>query len=392
MVDQKIFEDLGRITQLLPTPIYWLNSEAVLIGANENFFKTMGVTQKYAIGTTAYDVYPEKIAKHIIGHDMQVMRTGVASEQEEPTQDISTGKPRYFTAFKAPIRDKKGKIVGLVGTLIEITAQKKKIELEKHQAILDEKIKVLQLMGGAVAHELRTPLATISLAAQAVESVLPSLFKAYHLAVENNLMESVTNEARFKLIETVFDSIKEEVKASNAFIDNMLLNIQNLAADPNDMEVLSIQKCIEEAMTRYPFDERARQFTHVKIEHDFYFRGMPVLMQHVVFNLLRNGIYYVLESSKDNADITIWTEQGKDGWNELHFKDTGTGIDDTHMKHVFERFFSKRYHGTGVGLAFCKQVITQFGGVITCDSKLGEYTHFIMRFPPVNEKKELLQA
>jgi PAS domain S-box-containing protein len=379
-------ESIYKIIDIVNASIYWKDLDGYYLGCNKYVLTMAGLQERSElIGKTDYDLAWKDEAPKLRAIDESVAIKGVYIGEE--SFPIANGEVKTYLTTKKQMLDSEGKVMGIIGTSLDITSQKKKEELEKQKVILDEKIKVLQLMGGAVAHELRTPLATISLAAQAVESILPKLFEAYHVAIEHKLIEPITNPARFKLMETVFENIKKEVNASNVFINNMLLNIQNLAADPKDMEILSMKACIEKALSRYPFDERSHSFTQVKMKHNFLFRGMPVLMQHVIFNLLRNGIYYVLESIKDDAGITIWTEKGKDGWNELHFKDTGTGITEEHMEHIFERFFSKRYHGTGVGLAFCKQVITQFGGTINCTSKKGEYTHFVMRFPPVDEQQ-----
>jgi signal transduction histidine kinase len=399
--DDKLSEDARLIKKYfislircMPNNVYWVDKNAKALGCNDNVLKLLGVDKLEDVLGKGYEEiaelagWNEAQALSIKNLDLEVIETGKAKLNiERPAHHDRQGNEHYYLSSRIPLYDDDKNVVGVLGITVDMTDHKK-----RQKFILDEKIKVLQLMGGAIAHELRTPLATINLAAQAVEGILPSLFQAYHLAVDHKLMEPIAQEARFRLLETVFENIKEEVKASNVFINNMLLNIQDLAVEPADMEILSIKQCVEEAMARFPFDERPRKFTQVQLGYDFLFKGMPVLMQHVIFNLLRNGIYYVLESSKEDAGIKIWTEQGEDDWNILHFKDTGTGISIDHMNHVFERFFSKRYHGTGVGLAFCKQVITQFGGTIACDSKLGEYTHFVIRFPTVNEKKEMIQG
>lgn len=377
----------------IPCYVYWKDKNYVYQGCNHLFAKAAGLEfPNQIVGKTDFDLAWGKTEGELFQKSDREVMSGIYKINFIEPQYQADGTTKTVLASKVPYFDKHGNVEGVLGIFVDITDQKKQEILEKQKIVLDEKVKVLQLMGGAVAHELRTPLAAIKLAAQAVERLLPKLFEAYHLAVDNKLMKPVTNEAHFKIIETVFQNIQEEVNASNVFIDNMLLNIQQLAADPKDMEALSMKKCVEDALQRFPFDEKSRAFTTADVDYDFMFKGMPVLMQHVIFNLLRNGIYYVLEATKDEAGIKIWTAPGKDGWHELHFKDTGTGISQEHMKHVFERFFSKRYHGTGVGLAFCKQVITQFGGTIACESKEGEYTHFIMSFPPVDEKKELIQG
>ena len=64
------------------------------------------------------------------------------------------------------------------------------------------------------------------------------------------------------------------------------------------------------------------------------------------------------------------------------FRDTGLGIAEEDLPHIFERFFSKdTHHGSGIGLSFCKTVVEAHGGSIECQTKRGEYTLFIMRFP-----------
>ena len=51
------------------------------------------------------------------------------------------------------------------------------------------------------------------------------------------------------------------------------------------------------------------------------------------------------------------------------------------LPHIFDRFFSKTYHGAGVGLTFCKWVMENLNGSIDCLSLKDEYTHFLLSFP-----------
>ena len=134
---------------------------------------------------------------------------------------------------------------------------------------------------------------------------------------------------------------------------------------------------------RYPFNEAENKIKiHFTIKEDFSFTGIPLLMVHVLFNLLKNALYYVLVAAK--GDINIWIEK-RERANSLHFKDTGAGIPAKLLPHIFEKFFSRTHHGTGVGLAFCKMMIESFGGRIDCFSEQGEFTEFVLTFP-INEK------
>lgn len=74
-----------------------------------------------------------------------------------------------------------------------------------------------------------------------------------------------------------------------------------------------------------------------------------------------------------------------DKYNSLYFKDTSTGIAPEVLPHIFESFYSKTARGTGVGLAFCKSTMREFGGDIVCESVEGEFTTFVLTFPVVEE-------
>jgi signal transduction histidine kinase len=50
------------------------------------------------------------------------------------------------------------------------------------------------------------------------------------------------------------------------------------------------------------------------------------------------------------------------------------------LKHIFDRFFTRTHHGSGIGLTFCKMAMEAFGGDITCESVEGDYTLFVLTF------------
>jgi signal transduction histidine kinase len=70
--------------------------------------------------------------------------------------------------------------------------------------------------------------------------------------------------------------------------------------------------------------------------------------------------------------------------------DTGSGITPEVLPRIFEEFFSLKStgRGTGMGLPFCRRVMTELGGEITCGSVLGEYTRVELRFPLIPDRPE----
>lgn len=66
--------------------------------------------------------------------------------------------------------------------------------------------------------------------------------------------------------------------------------------------------------------------------------------------------------------------------------DTGGGIPADVLPHIFRRFYtsagdSDSVLGTGIGLAFCRDVMGSFGGTIECSSVYGEFSEFVLTFP-----------
>jgi len=87
----------------------------------------------------------------------------------------------------------------------------------------------------------------------------------------------------------------------------------------------------------------------------------------------------------------FWTPYGEcritlkkgEKFNELIFEDTAKGISTDALPKLFTRFSTTCRGGTGMGLAFCKMVMQEYGGDIICESELGKYTRFILTFPTI---------
>lgn len=247
------------------------------------------------------------------------------------------------------------------------------------QRIQQEKVDNLHSLGASIAHELRTPLASLNVAIDTLNTVLPTFFDAYQQAEKARLPIKPIKSNHFKLLENKLDNMKKETRGSLTFIDMLLLNL-NPKTDKSRVESFSATKAINDALRRYPFvgDERHLVKWHEDIKEDFLIQGEPILVTHVFFNLLKNAIYYVQKAGKGDIQISI---KRAPAYNIIYVKDTGTGIPRAILPHIFERFFSKTYHGAGVGLTFCRWVMNDLGGEITCESVEGDYTLFVLRFP-----------
>jgi signal transduction histidine kinase len=115
--------------------------------------------------------------------------------------------------------------------------------------------------------------------------------------------------------------------------------------------------------------------------------GQPLLdadrdkIKQVLLNLLSNAIKY----NRPNGTVMLRAEVAEKEM-ALYIQDTGLGIPDESLPHLFQKFFRVREHesrvaGTGLGLSICKQIINGHGGRIEVKSKIGVGTVFSVFLP-----------
>ncbi|MBX9696939.1 MAG: HAMP domain-containing histidine kinase [Alphaproteobacteria bacterium] len=250
----------------------------------------------------------------------------------------------------------------------------------RKELIQQEKQRTLQMQAGAIAHEMRTPLLSLSGVGYFLKTVIPSLIKDRN-RLEPNQRAGSFSEKQLAYTLNAPETIEKVTRQAFSFIDIMLMNLRENFKDAT-IETCSVDKCVEQALVEYPFGGDDRSMVKTQFDRDFEFKGNSLLIKHVFFNLLKNSIYYVKAADKGEITVRTYTAEGI---NLLSFKDTGTGIAPDILPHVFDKFYSKTKYGTGIGLAFCRSVMKSLGGDIRCKSQYGEYTEFILTFPPLEK-------
>ena len=235
--------------------------------------------------------------------------------------------------------------------------------------VQEEKFKMLKAMSGAIAHEMRTPLGGM----RAVCSNIKFLINRYKTQRSFSVDDT-------QHLEQFADSLETLINRSHTTIDLMLANLKEDLSSFSQ-HILSMQHCVENSLASYPFTPMERKCLHLTLDDDFIFQGNKELMQHVLFNLLNNSLYFIQEARRGQIFINL---KCSDNHNILIFKDTAKGISFKALPLLFKPFYTNRPHGTGIGLAFCQQVLKVFGGRITCQSLEGEFATFLMYFPKVN--------
>ena len=227
---------------------------------------------------------------------------------------------------------------------------------ESGNMIGETRVQTIATLSSSITHELKNYLAAIHICAELSEE---------------------------KLV-----AIKKTVNAADYLIGNLQLQINGIVTGKPSKEsfkICFIAKDIKEALERYPFKIGERELITVKVARGFKYKGNSTLTMHILYNLIRNSLCAIGNAGKGRVTIKLESE-GK--FNRLIFRDTASGIKKDFLPKIFNLFESKMagQGGTGVGLAYCKEIMRSYGGDITCDSVEGEYTEFVLSFPSQKSK------
>jgi signal transduction histidine kinase len=220
----------------------------------------------------------------------------------------------------------------------------------------EEKIKAMRSLAGAIAHEVRTPALTISLAVKEIGS--------------SNLSPAEQKKLKQK---------KEQIKMQVKYILDSIDMILTKLSDNTTLSciTMSAENFITTAIKSYPFSPEELKLVHIDVQEDFNFYINEHLMTHVIFNLIQNALHQIKEAQKGEIFITVNRNKKI---NILSVKDTATGIHKSRIDNIFVPFVAYKNNGTGIGLNFCKKVINSMNGELKCQSKFGEYAEFIMEW------------
>lgn len=134
---------LENVVESMPGVFYWKNTKGIYLGCND--FNIPGLEKPFIIGKTDYDLYPKAEADKIREHDLLVINSGKVLHIEEYIT-LPNGKRMQFIVDKMPLKDKSGKIIGLIGVSLDIT-ELKAAEMRERKVLLDsaqEKAKIHQ--------------------------------------------------------------------------------------------------------------------------------------------------------------------------------------------------------------------------------------------------------
>jgi PAS domain S-box-containing protein len=262
-----------------------------------------------------------------------------------------------------------GKPQLISGVMIDISAQKnQEKELKDAKEKAEEMMHLKSNFLANMSHEVRTPLNGILGVTQLLEKEgLPEEIK-YYLSLQK--------ESGLRLLDTI----------------NNILSVSRLEAGREEKDLVPIELNDFISKNSKAFDVLAKQKNLELIvnlcNEDLVIQMNEHLFYQVFNNLMGNAIKFTLQGK-------IEVSLGKEGeYAILKIKDTGIGISQEFMSHIFEAFeqestgLNRNFEGSGLGLAIVKRYIDKIGGEIRVDSIKNEGTQFTLLLPLQMSEKE----
>ena len=388
---------LHTLVETCPFRIFAKDTRSRFIFANTEMARSVGLSLDELMGKTDFDLFPETLAATYAADEHALLSTGKALiEKEEPSTDPHGGQAWWTLTSKVPLRDHKGKIIGLVGIGLDLT-ERKRLERElrqsntelveanrnlvetRKQLIQSEKLAALGAMVAGIAHELSTPIGnsltlasllkedtaqlTTALAGGLVRSQLTAYLDKTGEAAEI-LMRSLQSAAdlvsSFKQVAVDRASVQRRGFGLRNVVDEILLTLEP-----------GLRRTTHKVVCRIP----------AGIDMDSY----PGPLGQVLSNLINNAVLHAFDG-RQKGRVEITAERVGASQVCIKVRDNGAGIKETHVARVFDPFFTTRLGqgGSGLGLSIVYSLVTDvLGGHIEVSSREDEGSCFTLTLPLV---------
>ena len=234
-----------------------------------------------------------------------------------------------------------------------------------------------------VSHELRTPLTSLR-------------GQADVLLLNPDLDEDMRND---------IEQLRTELARLTRMVNNLLTHARAEVGmlphrDEGHTQIVELDSLVLEVARQARFLNRKVTLELGKFQQASV-PGDADLLKQLLFNIVDNALTYTRPGDVVYLDlicthdvpaaVKVKESDRQDEWAMMCVRDTGPGIDEADLPHIFERHYRAHHtdthtpHGSGLGLSIASLIAEAHGGVLTVESKLGQGTSFCIWLPTCKE-------
>jgi len=359
---------LRIIIDNIPDAIYMKDVDGRKLIANKADIINCGAKlEEEIIGKNDFDLFPEEIASKFWADDMTVLKTGVPVISTEEHLISTYGEEKWLVTSKIPFKDKRNKIIGLVGIGYDITEKKQMIaELIEAKEKAEESDKLKSAFLANMSHEIRTPLNSI-------------------LGFSNFLTgdDELSIEEKTEYSDIINKSAESLLQIINDIIDISSLETGQLKTFVRPIDVNRIFRSLHLVFSRKLVEmNKSHIILEMLVSEEITIMADENRFIQIITNLANNAMKF---TSKGTIRFGV---ESHDKTKAVFFvSDTGIGIKPEMFDSVFERFRqveddkNRSFGGNGLGLAIVKNLVELMGGTISVESEVGKGSIFRFTLP-----------
>ena len=340
------YENFKTVFNSMKEAVIVLDIESNVTFYNKMAGKLLEIGGRNQVGFNFNEIIKNKYFSELINKTIQ---------KEERIDDIEirieSNNPRYLSFSLHPLV-KDGKIIGNIVILEDITLEKE----NKHKLRQAESLAALTTISAGIAHEIKNPLAAISIHLQLLEDEMKK--KENELSTNFNYSYNV---------------IKEEIERLTNIVEDYLTTVRPLRAE---LSLVNLNDFLEKFSDFIKPELEANNIKFIKN-----YKDLPNVwldekyFKQALLNLMKNAIAAI----SDDGIIELSAYQ-KQNYVYINIIDNGEGIPETTQSKVFDPYFTTKKFGTGLGLTIVYKIIKEHRGEISFSSKKNE-TIFTIKLP-----------
>jgi PAS domain S-box-containing protein len=357
---------MHALLENIPDSIYFKDLESKFLRINKSLARIFKLDNPLlALGKSDSDFFETEHSRQAYNDEQEIIKTGQPIVGKEEMETWPDNPPTWVSTTKMPFRDAKGKIIGTFGISRDITERKKMVDdlvLAKEKAEESDHLKTAFLQN--ISHEIRTPLnAIVGFSSFLGNPELPTDKRNEFIEIINVSTDQLLSIITGIIALATLEAGQEQVTEKETSINQLLINIykQFLLNRVSPEVTFSYHPALSDDLARINTD--------------------PVKLMQILVNLVGNALKFTHKGYvRFGYNLIVDTLQ-------FFVEDSGIGIHEEMQEIIFERFrqvdnsATRKYGGTGLGLALSKGYIKLLGGNIKLTSELGVGSVFSFTLP-----------
>jgi PAS domain S-box-containing protein len=355
---------LSTMMDNLPDNIWFKDRASRFVAANRAMLSWTGFKDESEIvGKTDHDLFSDEHADAALADEQKIIATGQPIDAFDEKETWPDGHQTWVSTTKVPWRDSSGNVIGTFGWSRDITARRlSEKNLKMANEIAEKAGRAKSEFLANMSHEVRTPMNGV-------------------IGMTELLLDSDLNRPQRELAETLRTSAESLLKIINDILDFSKIEARKLTLEILDFDLIKVVENTLDMLAEHAQVKEIELIGTILPGTPTQLRGDPGRLRQILANLISNAIKFT-ETGEVIVRVSKESETETSAVLRFEIQDTGIGISLEAQARLFQPFnqadgsSTRKYGGTGLGLAVAKQLVEMVHGQIGAQSQPGKGSTF----------------